>query len=97
MGGSATMEFGVYLLQFCQWVFQTEPKLVKATGTLNDDGVDFEMTAELSYGENKVAIIKTSSLKMLSNAGTIVGTNGTITVNSVIFFFVLQFPYFRFD
>lgn len=63
---------------------------MKATGTLNDDGVDLEMMAELCYGENKVAIIKASSSKMLSNAGKIVGTKGTMTVNSIIYLFSIQ-------
>lgn len=75
------MEFGVYLLQFVQFVFQQEPKSIKATAKLNDDGVDLTTTAELNYGGNKVATIKASALNMLTNAAKVVGTNGTMTVS----------------
>lgn len=47
---------------------------------LNDNGVDVEMCAELIYSSNRVAKIKTSVLKELSNAAKIIGTNGEMTV-----------------
>lgn len=75
------MDLGIYTIQFCQWAFQQAPKSIKATGKLNDDGVDVEMSAEIQYGDNKVGKMKTSSLEELSNTAKIVGTKGTITVN----------------
>lgn len=80
LGGGTVLDMGVYTIQACQWVFQQEPKSIKATGILNDEGVDLEMSAELHYGDNKVAKIKTSALNQLSNAAKIVGTKGQITV-----------------
>lgn len=81
LGGGTVLDLGIYTIQVCQWVFQQTPKSIKATGKLNDDGVDVEMTAEIQYGDNKVGKMKTSSLKELSNTVKIVGTKGTISVN----------------
>lgn len=78
------MELGVPLLQFVQWIYRQEPKSIKATATLNDDGVDLDATAELSYGDNKVAKIKASVLETLTNAAKVVGTKGTMTVNKFV-------------
>lgn len=83
LGGGTILDMGVYTIQACQWVFQQEPKSIKATGTLNDEGVDLEMSAELNYGDNKVGTIKTSALNQLSNAVQIVGTKGQITINQI--------------
>lgn len=80
------MEFGVYLLQFVRLVFQQAPKSIKATATLNDGGVDLETTAELNYGDNKIAKIKASALNMLPNAAKVVGTKGSITVSEQSFY-----------
>lgn len=74
---------GVYTTQFCQFIFQEEPKLIKATGKLNDDGVDLEMTAELHYSGNKVARMRTSALTTFENVGKIVGTKGTMMVSKI--------------
>lgn len=76
------MDLGVYAIQFCQWVFQQVPKTIIATGTLNDEGVDDEVSAEINYGDNKVGKIKTSALNTLSNTAKIIGTKGQITVKS---------------
>lgn len=82
MGGGTILDLGIYTIQLCQWVFQQEPQSIKATGKLNEDGVDVEMTAEINYGGNKVAKIKTSALDNLSNVAKIIGKTGEITVNS---------------
>lgn len=37
-------------------------KSKKATGLLNEEGVDLEMFAEMTFGDNKVAKIKSSGL-----------------------------------
>lgn len=76
------LDLGVYVIQLSQWVFQQAPKSIKATGTLNADGVDVEMQAEIQYGADEVANIKTSALRALSNTATIRGTKGEISVNS---------------
>lgn len=83
MGGGTVLDLGVYSIQVCQWVFQSEPISIKATGILNENGVDSEMTAELEYGGNKIGKIKASGLKTQSNTAKIIGANGkTITVSA---------------
>lgn len=88
MGGGTLLDLGVYNIQICQWVFQQEPISIKATGKLNDDGVDLAMQAELNYGDNKVGRIKTNALKTECNTARIVGTKGQITVISQTIFFI---------
>lgn len=81
MGGGSLLDLGIYTIQFCQLVFQKEPISIKATGTLNDDGIDMEMEAELDYGNNQVGKIKTSFLEHITNSAKIVGTKGIMTVS----------------
>lgn len=103
MGGGTIIDMGVYTIQLCQWVFQEEPVSIKATGILNDDGVDLEMSAELTYSGNKVGKIKTSALITTDCTAKIVGTLGEITVSSMtlnifqIVFFLTNFYHFSKD
>lgn len=78
------MEFGAFGIQVCQLAFQQEPKLIKATGTLNDNGVDVDVSAKLVYGYNRAATLRISMMKNLSNSATIVGTRGQITVKKIV-------------
>jgi len=84
LGGGTVLDLGIYAIQICQWVFQQAPKSIKATGTLNAEGIDLEMRAEISYdgNENKTATIATSSLEKFDNIATIIGTKGQIKVPS---------------
>lgn len=82
MGGGSVLELGVYPIQFCQFIFQQEPKSIKAIGTLNSDGIDLEMKAELNYGGNKVGKISSSGLVSPDPTAKIVGTKGTMMVNA---------------
>lgn len=84
MGGGTIIDMGVYTIQLCQWVFQKEPISIQATGILNDDGVDLEMSGELKYSGNKIGKMKTSALNTMSCTAKIVGTKGEITVSSKI-------------
>lgn len=91
MGGGTILDLGIYTIQLCQWVFQHEPQSIKATGKLNEDGVDVEMSAELQYRDNKLGKIKTSALENLCNSAKIIGTKGTITVNKLRVLFGVRF------
>lgn len=75
------MEFGAFALQVCQLAIPQEPKLVKATGKLNENGVDVDVYAKLDYGNNKIATLRISMMENLSNSAKIIGTKGQITVN----------------
>jgi len=82
LGGGSLLDLGVYTIQISQWAFQQAPKSIKATGKLNEDGVDLEIQAEINYGEDRLARIQTSALKELGNTAKIVGTKGEITIPS---------------
>lgn len=84
LGGGTVLDLGVYTIQIAQWAFEKAPKSIKANGTLNADGCDLAMTAELSYENGQVANISTSALKQLSNVAIITGTKGKITVSNVM-------------
>lgn len=80
--GGGLLEFGAFALQVCQLAIPQEPTLVKATGKLNENGVDVDVSAELDYGDNKVATLRISMMENLSNSAKIIGTKGQITVNA---------------
>lgn len=82
LGGGTVLNLGVYVIQICQWAFREAPKSITAIGKLNEEGIDIEMSAEITYGDNKVGIIKTSATNTLKNSATIVGTKGQITLPS---------------
>lgn len=84
LGGGTVLDLGVYVIQLSQWVFQQTPKSIKATGKLNDNGVDAAMQAEIKYGDDAVAHISTSAQEKLSNTAVIRGTKGEISVSSII-------------
>lgn len=86
LGGGITLDVGVYTIQFCQMVFQQEPKSIKVTGEVNDEGVDVEVNAEVSYGDNKVAKMRTSSINTFKNGAKITGTKGTLMVRAKTIF-----------
>lgn len=88
LGGGTVLDLGVYVIQFCQWIFKQAPKSITASGSLNQEGVDMEMNAIINYGNNKVATVQTSASKTLDNAAIIKGTKGKITVS--IYYFKLR-------
>lgn len=81
LGGGTVLNIGVYTIQMCQWIFKQAPRSINATGSLNDDGVDLMMTAQIKYNNNKMCKIRTSALTTFENAATIIGSKGQIKVN----------------
>lgn len=84
-GGGTILDLGVYAIQISQWAFKEPPMSVKATGKLNDEGVDLEMQAELTYSGNRKAHLKTSAYEQLENKAYIKGTKGQIIVSTLFF------------
>lgn len=72
---------GLYPIQLSQFVYQSVPVAIKATGTLNDDGVDVEAEVELKYSNGGVTRFKTSQRKNLTNTAIITGSKGSLTVS----------------
>lgn len=81
LGGGTILDLGVYTIQVSQFVFQTEPISIKATGTLNDDGVDVETEVEMKYPNGGVARFKTSGLREYHNTAIVCGSKASITVS----------------
>lgn len=81
MGGGTVLDLGVYTIQVAQWALQQEPKTIRATGKLNEQGVDMAVEAQIDYGSGRTARIVTSALEQLRNSAIITGTKGTITVS----------------
>ncbi len=81
LGGGITLDVGVYTIQFCQLVLQSQPESVRASGIVNDDGVDVEATAEITYPGNKMAKFRISALNTFENTAKIHGTKGILTVS----------------
>ncbi|XP_015187999.1 PREDICTED: trans-1,2-dihydrobenzene-1,2-diol dehydrogenase-like [Polistes dominula] len=81
LGGGTILDLGVYCLQFLCMIFNNKmPDKIKATGFVNEDGVDVSTSTTLLYNDNTTATILTHSLVNLSNEAYIYGEKGTIRV-----------------
>lgn len=81
LGGGTTLDLGVYTIQVSLWAFREEPIAIKATGTINADGVDLAMKGELTFSGGRKAKIETSAFEKLRNKAVIKGTKGQITLH----------------
>ncbi|XP_015110717.1 trans-1,2-dihydrobenzene-1,2-diol dehydrogenase [Diachasma alloeum] len=80
-GGGTILDLGVYTVQFSQFIYDGEhPVSIKASGFLNNDGVDQSMSATLLYSNNRTATIVTHALVGLPNEAHVIGTKGTIKI-----------------
>lgn len=84
LGGGTILDIGVYAIQASLWAFRDAPTTIKATGSLNSEGVDVEVNGVLAFKNGGIAKIHTSAKKELSNTAVIKGTKGTITVRNII-------------
>lgn len=82
LGGGTILDLGIYTIQLSLWVFESEPISVRATGGLNESGVDTNINAVLEFPNGGKSKIQTSSLEKLSNKAVIKGTKGQITVSA---------------
>ncbi|KAG4076963.1 hypothetical protein HA402_015950 [Bradysia odoriphaga] len=82
LGGGAILDFGSYGIDILQWVFEDDPIDIEATGKLNDDGVDTDVTAVFSYCNDRKATLKLSINEDLKNALKIVGTKRSMEIPS---------------
>lgn len=79
------LDIGGYPIQLAQWVFDKPPKKIKASGDLNENGVDFTVEMDLIYDENgnQIAKLKATNLEEWKNEAVIIGTKGKITVSMI--------------
>lgn len=74
------LDFGVYGLDVLQWIFQEEPKRLKATGILSDEGVETDVRIDFDYSGNRKATLRLSISEATKNKIRIVGTKASIEV-----------------
>lgn len=75
------LDLGVYGLQFASLIYDSEvPHTIRASGCLNEDGVDVSVSVSLQYKGNRSATIITHSLVDLPNEAYVIGTKGMIKV-----------------
>ncbi|XP_050450446.1 trans-1,2-dihydrobenzene-1,2-diol dehydrogenase-like [Cataglyphis hispanica] len=83
LGGGTVMDLGIYCLQFSCLAYNNEmPESIKASGILNENGVDMSMSATLLYKGDRTATVMTQALVNLPNEAYICGTKGMIKVPS---------------
>ncbi|XP_063612011.1 trans-1,2-dihydrobenzene-1,2-diol dehydrogenase-like [Penaeus indicus] len=81
-GGGATLDMGIYTVQFATLVMDGDkPLKVLAGGHLNQEGVDVVTSATLVYPKGRTASLSTTIRADLPSEAFVVGTKGTIKVN----------------
>ncbi|XP_034669973.1 trans-1,2-dihydrobenzene-1,2-diol dehydrogenase [Drosophila subobscura] len=80
--GGVTSDFGVYGLQLALWVYREVPEKVRATGKLNEEGIDVVANIELAFSQNRWASIEVSAEEKLSNKAIIQGKQGCIKMTN---------------
>lgn len=82
LGGGTILDFGIYTIQASLWAFGEYPKEIKATGDVNENGVDVRMNAELTFNNGGKSYIKTSFYEQGINDFQIIGTKGKIKIHT---------------
>ncbi|TDG47806.1 hypothetical protein AWZ03_005760 [Drosophila navojoa] len=83
LGGSITLDIGIYALQLGQFVFGSAPVKIIPSGTqLNAERVDVQTEFILDYGDNRRLIALITGLEHLENDAIIVGTKGEIKLSN---------------
>ncbi|KAB0804934.1 hypothetical protein PPYR_01904 [Photinus pyralis] len=81
LGGSATLDIGVYALQFSQYVYRgLKPVSVTASGNLNKHGVDDTASIILMYPNGRTSVLTLNTRVQLANCATVYGTKGMLKI-----------------
>lgn len=81
LGGGATLDLGVYCLQFVCMVYDGEkPESIQATGVCMETGVDETVVVAMKFSRDRLAVFTYSSGVELSNDAVIVGSKGSIRI-----------------
>ncbi|CAN9506759.1 unnamed protein product [Ophioblennius macclurei] len=77
LGGGATLDIGIYPLQFILMVFNGEkPLSIQATGVLLENGVDEAAVVTMKFSKDRIAVLLTTTRVKMPNEAVIVGTKG---------------------
>jgi predicted dehydrogenase len=80
-GGGSLLDVGVYGVSLASQLLGP-PTKITSEGSIGPSGVDEQCAAILSYGNGQLAVIKSSIVSDTPQEATIVGTNGTIRIES---------------
>lgn len=81
LGGGTIIDMGVYLISATLWVFREYPKEIKATGVLNEEGVDTSVKVEMTFSGGRKAYVETGSHSHGVNDLVVKGTKASMTVS----------------
>lgn len=85
IGGGATIDIGIYCVQFALFVFGEEnPVEILSTGTLNSSGADDGTSVSLKFSGGGLVTFTTSYKCTMPNEAFVIGTNGTIKVTVIL-------------
>lgn len=81
LGGGATLDLGVYVLQLQQFVYRgLQPSKVLAGGHLNSQRTDSVANAIILYPEGKTATVTATAIVQAQNEAVISGTKGSVRI-----------------
>ncbi|XP_067624808.1 trans-1,2-dihydrobenzene-1,2-diol dehydrogenase isoform X2 [Eurosta solidaginis] len=78
LGGSITIDIGLYALQLGQLIYGCAPVAIKCNAQLNGHGVDLECDFTLDYGQNRTLSALVSGLENLDGSAKLLGTKGEL-------------------
>ncbi len=82
--GDPLFDMGIYPISFCQ-TFLGNPNKISAQGILNKDGIDEEVSIQLSYANGARAYVLVSGRAALPGIGQISGTKAKLDVGPEFF------------
>jgi predicted dehydrogenase len=87
LGGGALMDLGCYPVHWLRSIFPGRPTVTSAQADRNPSGADISMRAELLFPGDVTAIVSASMVEgvTLKSDLVLVGDNGTLTVDNVVF------------
>lgn len=89
LGGGSLMDLGCYPVHWVRAFMNEEPKVVRASGSLNPLGADLDVAAELHFpASGATALITSAMLEQpghLNSSLEVLGTTGKLVVNNLVF------------
>lgn len=83
LGGGATLDIGVYVLQLASMAFGgRRPDQIKAVGHVNEDGVDECVVISLRYSHGGMACLNISTKQTMENSAYVAGSKGVIKIEN---------------
>ena len=81
LGGGALMDVGIYTIYFSQLAFNGErPQKIQASGHLNEDGVDANVSVIMTYSGGKTATFTINCKVAMDCQALVYGTKGSATL-----------------